>query len=229
MHSATSKSKAIVLVSGGMDSLISLAIAHQNFQVFLLHINYGQLTFQRELSAFHNIADYYNIDQRLVCDLPSLKQIGGSSLTDAGIPVSKADLNSSEIPSSYVPFRNAHFLSIAVSRAEVIGASSVFIGAVAEDNSGYPDCRREFYDNFEKAVQSGTKPETDIRIITPVIHMKKRDIILKGFELNAPMHLTWSCYQNSEKACGICDSCALRLRAFKQAGIKDPIEYISTP
>ena len=219
------KSKAIALVSGGMDSLITLAIALEQYRTALLHFLYRQRTEERELRAFHEIADYYSIDERLVSRIETLHQIGGSSLTDGAIPVADADIGSQDIPTSYVSFRNAHFLTGAVSWAEVNGVSVIFVGAVEEDSSGYPDCRREFYDAFERLIETGTKPDTKIKIITPIIHMKKKDIILKGVELGAPLHLTWSCYRRSDKACGTCESCVLRLRAFKAAGIPDPIEY----
>jgi len=223
------KKKAVALVSGGMDSLVSLAIALESYETALLHVVYGQRTRERELRAFHAVAEHYGIDNRLVCTTDALQQIGGSSLTDSSIPVTKADPNAHEIPASYVPFRNAHFLSIAVSWAETAGASAVIIGAVAEDSSGYPDCRRAFYDAFEKLIETGTKPDTRIRIVTPVIHLRKKEIILRGVALNAPLELTWLCYRNTGKACGTCDSCALRLRAFREAGIPDPIDYETRP
>jgi 7-cyano-7-deazaguanine synthase len=217
--------KAIALVSGGMDSLVTLAAARVDYEVSAFHAQYGQLTEERELRAFTEIADHYTISERLVSRITTLHQVGGSSLTDRSIPVSAADPDAPDIPSSYVPFRNAHFLSSAVSWGEIIGATALFIGAVTEDSSGYPDCRREFYDAFEQLIDIGTRPETNIRIITPVIHMKKKDVILKGLDLGAPFHLTWSCYRNSKKACGNCDSCELRLRAFREAGSTDQIEY----
>ncbi len=221
------KSKiAIVLVSGGMDSCVTTAIAKQeNEEIALLHISYGQRTEKREKQAFDEIADFYDVQKRLAVSIESLTKIGGSSLTDRNIEVSEADLENEEIPTSYVPFRNAHFLSIAASWAEVLGASSIYVGAVAEDSSGYPDCRREFYDAFEKTIDVGTKPETNIVIKTPIIQLKKSEIVKKGLELNAPLNLTWSCYQATEKACGRCDSCALRLRGFAEAGETDPIPY----
>ena len=154
-----------------------------------------------------------------------LAKIGGSSLTDENIAVTEADLESKEVPTSYVPFRNANMLSIATSWAEVIGANAIYIGAVAEDSSGYPDCRPEFYDAFQHTINTGTKPDTHIQIRTPIIELSKAEIVKKGIELNAPLHLTWSCYRSSTQACGTCDSCALRLRGFAQAGIKDTITY----
>jgi len=223
------KTKAIALISGGVDSLVSLAVAYSHYTVSALHVRYGQRAQDREQQSFTAIADHYEIENRLICDLDALRHIGGSSLTDTAIPVSEAQPASSDIPTSYVPFRNTHFLSIAVSWAEVIGASTIIIGAVAEDSSGYPDCRREFYDAFDKLIEVGTKPETKIRIITPVIHLSKKDIILEGIRLNVPFELTWSCYRNTSKACGTCDSCMLRLRALQQAGIRDPIDYEKRP
>ena len=218
---------AICLVSGGMDSCVTAAIAHQeNDELAFLHVSYGQRTEKREREAFEAIADHYHVKLRLVISLEQLARIGGSSLTDKAIAVTAANLTSSTIPSSYVPFRNAHLLSAAVSWGEVIEASSIYIGAVAEDSSGYPDCRPEFYAAFQGAIDLGTKPETRLTIRTPVIHMKKSEIVRKGVELGAPLRLTWSCYQESESACGNCDSCALRLRAFREAGVTDPIPYM---
>jgi len=216
---------AVVLVSGGMDSCVTAAIAHQNYDMAFLHLNYGQRTEKRELKAFNDIADYYKVERRLIVSAEHLKSIGGSSLTDMSMDVQLSDLNRTDIPTSYVPFRNANILSIAVSWAEVIGAVKIFIGAVEEDSSGYPDCRREFYDAFNKVIDLGTKPSTKINIETPIIHLSKSDIVKMGVKLQAPFHLTWSCYQSEDKACGICDSCALRLRGFKKAVIEDPIEY----
>ena len=218
---------AICLVSGGMDSCVTAAIAQQeNDELAFLHVSYGQRTERRERKSFDDLADHFGVELRLVISLEHLAKIGGSSLTDDAIPVTTADLNSSAIPSSYVPFRNAHLLAAAVSWGEVIGASAIYIGAVAEDSSGYPDCRPEFYDAFQNVLDIGTKPETRITIRTPVIHMRKSEIVQKGLDLGAPLHLTWSCYQESELACGNCDSCALRLRAFREAGASDPIPYL---
>ncbi|HEX7313335.1 MAG TPA: 7-cyano-7-deazaguanine synthase QueC [Pyrinomonadaceae bacterium] len=217
---------AVCLVSGGMDSCVTAAIARdENEEIALLHVSYGQLTEARERRAFEEIADFYKVSRRLVVSLEHLARIGGSSLTDASIPVSAADLASQEIPTSYVPFRNAHLLAAATSWAEVIGATGVYIGAVAEDSSGYPDCRPEFYEAFQRVIDVGTRPETRVRIGTPVIHMRKSEIIRRGLELGAPLALTWSCYRAEAIACGTCDSCALRLRAFREAGVADPIPY----
>jgi 7-cyano-7-deazaguanine synthase len=220
------KGKAIVLVSGGMDSCVTAAIAKsENQEIALLHISYGQRTEKRERQAFEDIADFYNVENRLAVSIEYLAKIGGSSLTDKNLDVSEANLESKEIPTSYVPFRNANMLAIATSWAEVLKANKIYIGAVAEDSSGYPDCRPEFFEAFEKMIEVGTKPETNIKIITPIIHLSKAEIVRKGIELDAPLHLTWSCYRNSDVACGTCDSCALRLRGFERAGIKDPIPY----
>ncbi len=220
---------AVVAVSGGMDSCVTAAIANQTHRLALIHINYGQRTEKRELRAFHDVADFYNAEKRLVIDFGYFAKIGGSSLTDKSIEVAKADLGNKEIPSSYVPFRNANILSACVSWAEVIGADAVFIGAVYEDASGYPDCRPEFFDAYEKMVDLGTKPSTKIKIETPIIHYSKTEIVKKGIELNAPLNFTWSCYQNEDEACGVCDSCAFRLRGFEHAGVEDPIPYKIRP
>jgi len=218
---------AICLVSGGMDSCVTAAIANEeNDELAFLHVSYGQRTEKREREAFEALADHYNVKSRLVISLEHLAKIGGSSLTDDRIPVTAANLSAPGIPSSYVPFRNAHLLSTAVSWGEVINATAIYIGAVAEDSSGYPDCRPEFYDAFQNVLDIGTKPETRITIETPVIAMRKSEIVQRGIELGAPLHLTWSCYKESESACGNCDSCALRLRAFREAGVTDPIPYM---
>ena len=217
---------AVCLVSGGMDSCVTAAIAaNESVETAFLHVSYGQLTEARERRAFNAIADHYGVSNRLDVSIEHLAKIGGSSLTDAEMEVTEADLDSKEIPTSYVPFRNANMLSIAVSWAEVLKAGSIYIGAVAEDSSGYPDCRPEFYRAFQAAIDAGTKPDTQIELRTPIIHLSKADIVKKGVELNAPLHLTWSCYRNEELACGTCDSCALRLRGFRLAGLKDPIPY----
>ncbi len=220
---------AVVLASGGMDSCVTVAIASLEYRLAMLHVGYGQRTEQRELAAFHALAGIYHAERRLACRLDHLREIGGSSLTDAAIALERANLERKVIPSSYVPFRNAHFLSIAVSWGEVLGARKIFIGAVAEDSSGYPDCRPEYYEAFNRVIEAGTKPETQLEIATPVIHMRKSEIVRRGAELGAPFELTWSCYQSEEVACGVCDSCALRLRAFEEAGVRDPIPYAVRP
>ena len=237
------KPLAVVLLSGGMDSCVTAAIAAQDYVLALLHANYGQRTEQRELRAFHDIADHYTVpaERRLVLDQRHLAQIGGSALTEPGIAVPAADLSggsgaprggnaqgqtslgSSDIPATYVPFRNANLLAAAASWAEVLEAGAIFAGAVEEDSSGYPDCRRTFYDAFEAAIEAGTRTETHIRIITPVIGLRKAAIIKLGTELRAPLHLTWSCYLNADLPCERCDSCALRARGFEEAGMKDPL------
>ncbi|HOJ08549.1 MAG: 7-cyano-7-deazaguanine synthase QueC [Ignavibacteriales bacterium] len=223
------KDTAVIAVSGGMDSCVTAAIANLEFNLAFAHINYGQRTEKRELKAFNQIADHYRVKERLIIDFTHLAKIGGSSLTDKNLSIPKADLNNKSIPSSYVPFRNANILSACVSWAEVLNAKAVFIGAVYEDSSGYPDCTPDFFSAYDKMIDLGTKPETQIKIVTPIINLSKAEIVKKGIELDAPLHLTWSCYQNEDEACGICDSCALRLRGFQQAGFEDPIKYKVKP
>ncbi len=211
-----------------MDSCVTAAIAAQTGALALLHASYGQRTERRERQAFDAIADFYGVSDRLVARLDHFRDIGGSALTDPALAVPEREEPppaGEGIPVTYVPFRNAHFLSVAVSWAEAIGAASVWIGAVAEDSSGYPDCRPEYYRAFQELVRAGTRPETRIEIVTPVIQMRKSDIIRRGIELGAPLHLTWSCYQDEREACGACDSCLLRLRAFEETGVTDPIPY----
>ena len=227
--------QAVVLLSGGMDSCVSTAIArerHGTANVAALHAGYGQRTQARERRAFEDIANFYAIHDRLMVQLDHFRAIGGSALTDRKIAVPEGELVApsphGNIPVTYVPFRNAHFLSVAVSWAEAIGAEAVYIGAVAEDSSGYPDCRPEYYRAFQELVRVGTRPETNIEIVTPVITLSKSEIIQRGVELGAPLYLTWSCYQSEDAACGACDSCLLRLRAFAEAGVEDPIPYRRT-
>ncbi len=218
-----------MLVSGGMDSCVTAAMAnHENAELAFLHISYGQRTEARERRAFDELADHFSVPKRLDISIEYLAKIGGSSLTDENIAVTEADIESKDIPTSYVPFRNANMLSIATSWAEVIGASAIYIGAVSEDSSGYPDCRPEFYAAFQQTINTGTKPDTHIEIRTPIIDLTKAEIVQKGMELNAPLHLTWSCYRSEKFACGTCDSCSLRLRGFAQAGVKDPIGYANS-
>lgn len=225
---AEQQPKAVVLLSGGMDSCVTTAIAHQTYRLALLHASYGQRTERRERQAFEEIADFYGVRERLVVRFDAFAQIGGSALTDAriGVPESgEALAPHAGVPITYVPFRNAHFLSAAVSWGEVIGATAIFVGAVSEDSSGYPDCRPEYYRAFEELIRVGTRPETHMNIATPVIAMKKSEIIRRGSELGAPLNRTWSCYRFDDEACGTCDSCRLRLRGFEQAGLRDPIAY----
>jgi len=222
------KPKAVALLSGGMDSCVTAAIANEKYRLALLHASYGQRTEQRERRAFDEIADFYRVRERLVVRFDAFAQIGGSALTDNAIKVpesGEALAPDAGIPVTYVPFRNAHFLSAAVSWAEVIGATAIFIGAVAEDSSGYPDCRPEYYRAFQAVIREGTRPETRIEIVTPVIAMRKSEIVRRGLELGAPLDRTWSCYQFEDEACGACDSCRLRMQAFAQAGMRDPIAY----
>jgi 7-cyano-7-deazaguanine synthase len=222
--------RAVVLLSGGMDSCVTLAHAlADGATVHALHVNYGQRTQERELQAFHDICDHYQITERLVVDISHLAAIGGSSLTDTSISVTQARLDVDEIPTSYVPFRNANILAIAASWSEVVGATSIYIGAVEEDGSGYPDCRASFFAAFEEVIALGTKPGQRVRIVTPLINLTKHRIVEEGLRLHAPLHLTWSCYQGQDLACGTCDSCALRLRGFAQAGVDDPIPYAIRP
>lgn len=222
--------KAVVLLSGGMDSALCAAIAKEKgYSIAALHLNYGQKTESRELESFRNLAEYFGAKESLIVDVSHFAAIGGSSLTDKKIEVTMAELNSKDIPTSYVPFRNGNILSIAASWAEVIGADAIFIGAMQLDSSGYPDCRQEFFDSFQQSINLGTKPETYIKIITPLINYSKKDIVEHGMELKVPFELTWSCYRDSDTACGECDSCALRLRGFQSAGLRDSLNYKVIP
>src|SRR5437763_5991539 len=221
------KHSAVVLLSGGMDSCVTTAIAvheHGPEHVAAMHISYGQRTEAREREAFQRVTQRLGISQRMLIENRSLQQIGGSALTDKNIPVPESGHVGAGIPITYVPFRNAHFLSAAVSWAEVLGAEKIYIGAVAQDSSGYPDCRPEYYDAFTQVMRVGTK-EGGIEIATPLIALRKAEIIRRGLELGAPLELTWSCYTDEREACGVCDSCVLRLRAFEAAGSKDPLPY----
>lgn len=222
--------KAIVLLSGGMDSAVTTAIAlSENDVVCALHLNYGQRTQERELKSFLDLCEFYNITEKLIVDISYLINIGGSSLTDQNMVVENADLNNKSVPNSYVPFRNANILTIATSWAEVIEANNIYIGAVQEDGTGYPDTRAEFFEAFEKVANFGTKPETMIKIKTPIINLTKSEIITKAKELDVPLELTYSCYKSNDIACGECDSCAYRLRGFRLAGFEDPIQYLNRP
>jgi len=224
MVSAQNKSRAVVLLSGGMDSCVCAALAARDHQAAALHVSYGQRTEARERKSFEDICDALEIRERMIVRDEALRMIGGSALTDPGIAVPETPVPAKEIPVTYVPFRNAHFLSVAVSWAEVLGAETIYIGAVEPDSSGYPDCRPAYYDAFNEVIRRGTK-EGNIRIETPLIHMHKAEIVRLGLELGAPLHVTWSCYSHESRACGVCDSCRLRLRAFEQAGAADRISY----
>jgi 7-cyano-7-deazaguanine synthase len=219
--------RAVICLSGGMDSCVSAALAARDFDVYALHFSYGQRTEARELVAATSVAQIVGAKDFLHLNLDLFRRIGGSALTDSSIPVPAAppeDAVGHEVPVTYVPFRNAHFLAAAVSWAEVLGARTIFIGAVEQDSSGYPDCRPAYYDAFNRLIQEGTKEGT-IRVVTPLIAMRKSEIIRLGVELDAPLHVSWSCYSAEQEACGVCDSCVLRLRAFAQAGLTDPIPY----
>lgn len=224
----SARPRAVVSLSGGMDSSVCLALAARDYDVYALHFSYGQRTEQRELASARAVAEVAGVRQFLPLRIDLFSQIGGSALTDVNIAVPEAPTAAKigeEIPVTYVPFRNAHFLSAAVSWAEVLGARAIFIGAVEQDSSGYPDCRPDYYSAFQRVIETGTK-EGNIRIHTPLIHMRKSDIVRLGVELNAPFHLTWSCYSGQDRACGVCDSCVLRLRAFAEAAVADPIPYV---
>ena len=222
------KSRAVVLLSGGMDSCVCAALAARDFDAAALHISYGQRTEERERRAFLAICDRLGIHERLVVRNEALRAIGGSALTDPRIAVPESPIERGtighEIPITYVPFRNAHFLAAAVSWAEVLGAEKIYIGAVEQDSSGYPDCRPAYYRAFNEVVKTGTK-DGRIEIMTPLIAKRKHEIVILGLELGAPLDLTWSCYSREDRACGVCDSCVLRIRAFQEAGAADPIAY----
>ena len=222
--SSSSKSRAIVLLSGGMDSCVCAALAARDYDAAAVHISYGQRTEERERQSFLAICQRLKIHDKLVVRNEALRAIGGSALTDEDIAVPPAEALGHGIPVTYVPFRNAHFLAVAVSWAEALDAEKVYIGAVEPDSSGYPDCRPAYYEAFNRVVKTGTK-DGRIEIITPLIAMRKAEIVRLGLELGAPLDLTWSCYSREDQACGECDSCALRLRAFEAAGVKDPIPY----
>ena len=224
LSSTNTRSRAVVLLSGGMDSCVCAGLAARDHQAAAVHVSYGQRTEERERRSFESICDRLEIRDRLLVRNEALHAIGGSALTDSSIAVPEAHAIGAGVPVTYVPFRNAHFLAVAVSWAEVLGAEKIYIGAVEPDSSGYPDCRPEYYRAFNEVVKAGTK-EGRIRVVTPLIAMRKADIVRLGLELRAPFDLTWSCYQRQDRACGVCDSCVLRLRAFREAGAEDPILY----
>jgi len=219
------KTRAVVLLSGGMDSCVCAALAARDHDASAVHVSYGQRTEERERRAFLGVCERLGIRNRLLVRNEALRAIGGSALTDATIEVPDAAPQiGHSIPATYVPFRNAHFLAVAVSWAEVLGADKVYIGAVQQDSSGYPDCRPEYYRAFNEAVRAGTR-EGRIEIVTPLIGLRKAEIVKLGLELGVPFDLTWSCYSREDVACGVCESCVLRLRAFAAAGASDPIAY----
>jgi 7-cyano-7-deazaguanine synthase len=220
----TTKSRAVVLLSGGMDSCVCATLAARDHNAAAVHVSYGQRTEERERQSFLAICERLNISCKLLVRNEALRAIGGSALTDDAIAVPRAEAVGHSVPVTYVPFRNAHFLAVAVSWAEVLGAEKVYIGAVEPDSSGYPDCRPAYYKAFNEVVKAGTK-EGRIQVVTPLIAMRKAEIVRLGLELGAPFDLTWSCYSREDQACGVCDSCVLRLRAFESAGLKDPIPY----
>src|SRR5579862_3837521 len=220
----SSATRVVVLLSGGMDSCVCAALAARDYEAGAVHISYGQRTEDRERQSFLGICDRLGIHQRLIVRNEALREIGGSALTDESIPVPESNLGHG-IPVTYVPFRNAHFLSVAVSWAEVLGADKVYIGAVEQDSSGYPDCRPEYYRAFNELVRTGTR-DGQIQIVTPLIGLHKSEIVMLGLELGAPLDLTWSCYSRDDRACGVCDSCVLRQRAFQEAGVTDSVHYL---
>jgi 7-cyano-7-deazaguanine synthase len=222
---SNSASKSVVLLSGGMDSCVCAALAARDHDAAAVHVSYGQRTEARERKAFIGICDRLGIQDRLMVRNDALRAIGGSALTDRNISVPESHAIGGDVPVTYVPFRNAHFLSVAVSWAEVLDARTIFIGAVEQDSSGYPDCRPAYYEAFNAVIKAGTK-EGNIQICTPLIGMRKSEIVTLGLELGAPLDLTWSCYSREDRACGVCDSCVLRLRAFRDAGAEDPIPYV---
>jgi 7-cyano-7-deazaguanine synthase len=228
IHDSAERPKAVVCLSGGMDSCVCAALAARDFDTYAVHFSYGQRTEERERRSAEAIARLVGVREVMHLKIDLFRKIGGSALTDARISVPDAPAEEAaignEVPVTYVPFRNAHFLSAAVSWAEVLGARTIFIGAVEQDSSGYPDCRPAYYDAFNKLIEQGTK-DGDIRVVTPLIQLRKSEIVQLGVELNAPFHVTWSCYSGESEACGRCESCVLRLRAFEQAGLVDPVPY----
>ena len=222
---AAARERAVVLVSGGMDSAVVAALACREHEAAFLHLDYGQRTEARERAAFDALADHFGVERRLAARVDPLRAIGGSSLTDPSLPIPTSRLEGEGIPATYVPFRNSHFLAVAVSWGEVLGARWIYYGAVEEDSSGYPDCRESYVEAFNRLIREGTRPETRLAVRAPLIHRTKAEIVREGIRLAAPFHLTWSCYQESEVACGACESCRLRRKGFREAGVSDPIPY----
>jgi 7-cyano-7-deazaguanine synthase len=224
-----SRDKAIVLVSGGMDSAVVAALACHEFEPAFLHLDYGQRTEAKERSAFEALADHYSVKLRLLAQVDPLRSIKGSSLTDPSLALSDSRRGPWVVPTTYVPFRNTHFLAAAVSWGEVLDARWIYYGAVQEDSSGYPDCREEYIEAFNRLIEAGSRPETRLRVVAPLLHKSKGEIVREGLQWGAPFHLTWSCYGESELACGECESCRLRLKGFEEAGHVDPIPYRKRP
>ncbi len=222
---ASKRPLAVVLLSGGMDSCVTAAIARRTHELALLHLSYGQRTEARERRAFRAIARHWGVTRTLVSRLDHLRAVGGSALTDPARDAVHARRRGSPVPDTYVPFRNTHLLALAVSWAEVSGARRVYIGAVEEDSSGYPDCRGAYFQEFNRLIRLGTRPETRVEVVTPLLHLGKGEIVRRGLRLGAPLHLTWSCYTGRARACGRCESCRLRLKGFREAGAVDPIPY----
>ena len=220
-----STKKAICILSGGMDSTLSSYIAKKDgFEIIAVHFNYGQRTQNRELKAFRDICDDLGILEKYEIDIPFFTQIGASALTDKNIDVPTEGVKPG-VPITYVPFRNGIFLSITAAIAEKEGATAMYIGVVQEDSSGYPDCTDSFISDMTKAINQGTKEETKIEILTPLVHLSKAQIVQEAVKLSVPLEHTWSCYKEEAEACGVCDSCRLRLNGFKLAGVTDPIKY----
>jgi len=218
--------KAVCIISGGMDSALSAKMAQiDGYDIIALHFNYGQRTEQKELESFRKIAEYLNAIEKYEIDLDFFKQIGASALIDDSLEVPTGGIEAG-VPITYVPFRNGIFLSIATAIAEKHGAEAIYIGVVEEDSSGYPDCRDSYILAMQKAINLGTKDETKLEIKMPLVHMKKEEIVQKALKLGVPLEYTWSCYQNEDEACGVCDSCRLRLKGFEKAGKKDLIKYV---
>ena len=223
--SSKSTRKAICILSGGMDSsLASYMAKNDGYEIIAVHFNYGQRTQDRELKAFRDICDDLEILEKYEIDIPFFTQIGASALTDKTIDVPTGGVEAG-VPITYVPFRNGIFLSITAAIAEKEGATAMYIGVVQEDSSGYPDCTDEFIADMKKAINQGTKKDTHIDILTPLVHLSKAQIVQEAMKLNVPLEHTWSCYKEEDEACGICDSCRLRLNGFKLANQIDPIKY----
>jgi 7-cyano-7-deazaguanine synthase len=218
--------KAVCLLSGGMDSATLAYVAKsRGYDILALHINYGQRTERKERACAKSIAKLLHAETFIEISLDYFSMFGASSLTDQRITVENFDPAREHIPNTYVPFRNANLLSIATSFAESREADAIFIGVQSLDYSGYPDCRSQFIEAFQKVIDLGTKDTTKITLFAPFIGMTKTDILRKGLELDVPYEQTWSCYRNEVNACGTCGSCHFRREAFAAVGRQDPIKY----